>query len=61
MRPLASADFAAHTKVTGMDELAVRAYAISRCITAATDDKSLYSLKVAEVGALCVAQLGWLP
>jgi len=55
-----AADFVAAAKVaSSMEQLRVRAAAVQRCITEATDDPKLYSLKVSEVASACIVQLGY--
>jgi len=56
-----SADMLTATKAaSGMDQLKVRATALRTCITEATNDRSLYEQKVADIGALCIVILGYV-
>jgi len=55
-----AADFAASADTSvGLNELRERASALQICISTATSDSSLGSLKVAEVAAVCIIQLGY--
>ena len=53
-----AADFVANvTPVKNMNELLLRATALTACISAATDDPTLYKQDVGTIGVFCVAQL----
>ena len=55
-----SADFVAAAKAASdMKQLRKRAEAVKSCVTEATDDPDLYSLKVSEVAASCIILLGY--
>lgn len=55
-----AADFVAGAKAANsMNQLKTRATLVQNCISLATSDPKLYDLKVSEVGALCLIQLGY--
>jgi hypothetical protein len=54
-----AADFIAKSVSTNnMSDLKSKATELEICITEATNDPRLYNMRVAEVGALCMVQLG---
>jgi len=44
---------------SNMEQLKQRAFELSICITEATSEKSLMSMKITDVAVLCVVQLGY--
>ena len=55
-----AADFVSNvTDVKNMDEVLVRATGLVGCISAATDDPTLYKQEVSTIAILCVADLGF--